>query len=73
MSIIIYLIFFGIPIGALIWFIVSLILFFRTDKSNAKLRKKRLILLIISAVTAGVLVLSVASIMIMLMFAISHM
>ncbi len=73
MSTIIYLIFFGIPIGALIWFIVSLILFFRTDKSNAKLRKKRLILLIISAVTAGVLVLSVASIMIMLMFAISHM
>ena len=73
MSIIIYLIFFGIPIGALIWFIVSLILFFRTDKSNAKLRKERLILLIISAVTAGVLVLSVASIMIMLMFAISHM
>lgn len=73
MSIIIYLIFFGIPIGALIWFIVSLILFFRTDKSNAKLRKKRLILLIISAVTAGILVLSVASIMIMLMFAISHM
>lgn len=73
MSTIIYLIFFGIPIGALIWFIVSLILFFRTDKSNAKLRKKRLILLIISAVTAGILVLSVASIMIMLMFAISHM
>lgn len=73
MSIIIYLIFFGIPIGALIWFIVSLILFFKTDKSNAKLRKKRLILLIISAVTAGILVLSVASIMIMLMFAISHM
>ncbi len=73
MSTIIYLIFFGIPIGALIWFIVSLILFFRTDKSNAKLRKNRLILLIISAVTAGVLVLSVASIMIMLMFAISHM
>ncbi len=73
MSTIIYLIFFGIPVGALIWFIVSLILFFRTDKSNAKLRKKRLILLIISAVTAGILVLSVASIMIMLMFAISHM
>ena len=67
MSTIIYLIFFGIPVGALIWFIVSLILFFRTDKSNAKLRKKRLILLIISAVTAGILVLSVASIMIMLM------
>ena len=72
-EIIVYLIFFGIPIAALVWFIRSLVLFANRDKSNVRQCKGRLVRLIISAVSAGVLVLAVVSFMVMLMFAISHM
>lgn len=72
-EIIVYLIFFGIPVAALVWFIISLILYVKRAKNNIRQCKGRLIRLIISAVSAGVLILAVVSFMIMLMFAISHM
>lgn len=71
-EVLIYFIYFGIPAAAVIWFVISLILFLRTDKSNPK-RQTRKILVIVSACVAGFLVAALILLMILVMFDISHM
>ena len=64
--------FFGIPAAAVVWFIVSLILFLGTPKESEK-RKKRKLSLILSAIIAGIFVLIVAGFFLLLMIAVANM
>ena len=63
----------GVPAAALIWFIVSLISFLKTDKSNCEKYSRRKKWLIISAIPAGLLLICVIALMIIIMLSISHM
>lgn len=71
-DILFYTFFFGIPAVALIWFVISLITFCRTDKSSSE-RKPRKALLIVSGCVAGVLVLALISFAILSMLVIMNM
>ena len=75
MDILIYAIFFGVPIGAVAFFVSSLIKFLDAKKNNAQPEelKKRKLLLILSCVIAGGLVLSVVGIIALVMLAIAYM
>ena len=68
----ILILFFGLPIGTVIWFVVSLVLFLRTPKDDPLFRGRR-IRLIVSGILAGVLVTAVVALVILLMIAIVHM
>ena len=66
------LVFWGTPIALVIWFIVSLVRFLKTPKTDEKrnmLRKQ----LIISSVLLGILIALIAALFIMLAIGISHM
>lgn len=71
-AILITALFFGLPIGAVIWFVVSLVLFLQTPKDDPRFRGRK-IRLIISGVLAGVLVAAVVSLIILMMLVITHM
>ena len=66
------LVFLGTPIALVIWFIVSLVRFLKTPKTDEKrnmLQKQ----LIISSVLLGILIALIAALFIMLAIGISHM
>jgi len=72
-EIVIYLIFWGLPVLSVIWFCVSLVNFLRADKQDLKLRKKRKILLIISSILMVIFVGGVIAIIIAISQAMAHM
>ncbi len=55
--VLLYAAIFFIPIAALIWFVVALILFLRTPKEDTEKRRTRLILVLIPAVILALTVL----------------
>lgn len=65
----------GLPIGAIVFFIVSLVryLFGRKNSCEAQEMKRRKILLVISSVIMGVLVASILGIIALLYMAIAYM
>lgn len=69
--IITYFIIFGIPILSLIWFAVSLTMFLR--EKDPELRKKKKIMMIVSACAAGVFVVCLASFMLIAYLSIVYM
>lgn len=68
-----YGVIFGIPSAILIFFIISLVIFLRTPKSESVKRKTRLCMLTVSASITAIMIFCVASFMIIMMFAVSHM
>ena len=68
-----FLVLFGIPGAALIWFTVSLILFRRAKEHAPEKRRFRMIMLIVSAVCLAVLVAVIGSITGITALAIAHM
>jgi len=68
-----YQIFFGIPLAAVIWFVVSLVRFIKTPKEDDKKRYARKLLMIQSAVVAGILVLALVGVIVTLMTAVYYM
>lgn len=64
---------YGIPLAAVVWFIVSLILFVRTPKSEIQRRRRAKVRLIISAVMAGIFLAALIALMITFFIAIAHM
>ncbi len=71
----IYGLFFGLPLAAVIFFVVSLVRYVRAKRSGAdpQERKKRRILLIVSSIIAGVLLAVVVGFIVLLMMAIAFM
>lgn len=66
------LLFFGIPVGIIIFFIVSLILLKKTPKDSEKY-KSRKTAFIVSAVLAGILTAIVATLFIMISISLTYM
>ncbi len=81
MSYFIQIMFFGIPTIAFLFFISSLYRYKCAKKKNKEMPdsfsieevKKRKIMLIVSAVIAGVLIITVVSLIVMLMMAVAYM
>ena len=71
-AILVYGLFLGIPIGSVIWFIVSMILFLVTKKDDAR-KKGRLVRFIISGAIALTFVALVVAFFIALAVAIANM
>lgn len=71
-EVILPILFFGIPAASLVWFIVSLIAFLATPKDSEK-KKHRKLLLIISAIIAGIFALIIAGFWILLLIAVANM
>lgn len=71
----IYGLFFGFPLAAVIFFVVSLVRYVRVKRSGAdpQERKKRGILLIVSSIVAGALLAVVVGFIALLMMAIAFM
>ncbi len=70
-----YFVFFGPPLAAVIWFVISLILLIRIKKSDPndpKLGRCR-ILAIVSGCIAGALVIALALLIMLFMLAMAHM
>lgn len=64
---------FGLPVlAAIVFFIVSLVLFVKTPKDAPK-RKTRKVLLIVSAVLMGVIIAAIVGFAIMFTMALMHM
>ena len=55
-GIIVIVLFFGLPLASIVWFLVSLIRFFMAPGSDGTLRKKRGRMLLISGITMVALV-----------------
>lgn len=72
-EILIFGIIFGLPLAAVIFFIVSLIQFLVTEKTDTTRRKKRKIQLIIATVIAGILVLGLVALVVLMALAMAHM
>ncbi|MCM1313983.1 MAG: hypothetical protein NC205_00010 [Prevotella sp.] len=66
------LLFIGIPVGIIIFFIVSLVLLKKTPKDSENY-KKRKTAFIVSAVLAGILVMAVVVLFIMISISLTHM
>lgn len=71
-GIIIEILFFAIPIGCLIWFLISLIRFLKTPKDDPN-RKKRMKMLVISAVPTALICISFVVLLILIGLAVAHM
>ena len=67
------ILFYAVPLGVIAWFIVSLVLFLRRDKSNAKQCNRRKFSLLLSSLLLGVMVLAVIALMILISISIAHM
>lgn len=65
--------FFAPPIAALIWFGISLYKYFRTPKENTEIRRKKKRMLIISAITAAVIVGAFITVITLFLVGLSHM
>lgn len=63
----------SIPVGAIAAFIISLVQFLKTDKSDTQLREEYKVYLIISSCILGVVGLAIVILVIVAMFAVSHM
>ena len=72
-DLLLFLVIFGIPGAALIWFTVSLILFRRAKDRTPEKRRFRMIMLIVSAVCLASLVAVIGSIAGITALAIAHM
>lgn len=64
---------FIIPAASLVWFIISLVMYMRTPKDNAELRKKRRLPFILSSIAFGVILFVVIAFMILMMLAVASM
>lgn len=75
MDVLLYLAFFGIPIGSIAFFVSSLINYLNAKKEGADPQelKKRKLLLILSSVIALALVAAVVGVIVLLMMAIAYM
>lgn len=62
----------GPAVVGIIWFVISLVMFKRTEKDSPKY-KGRKVMLIVSACTAGAVVLATVSLMILFFIAVTHM
>ncbi|MDE6665245.1 MAG: hypothetical protein K2K14_03525 [Ruminococcus sp.] len=71
-EIIMCLLFIGIPVGIIIFFIISLVMLKKTPKDSEEY-KKRKIAFIVSAVLAGILVAAVVALFIMAQMIIIYM
>lgn len=71
-NIILVLLFIGIPVGIIIFFIVSLILFKKTPKDSIEY-KSRKTAFIVSAVLAGILTAIVVTLFIMISISLTYM
>ncbi len=67
------ILFFGIPVAVIVFFVVSLVKFLRTPKENTEKRKKWKTMLIVSSVFLGLLVVAVLAFIILMMLAIAYM
>lgn len=65
--------FYGIPIAVFVWMIVSVVKFVRTPKNDTELRKKRLLLMIVSSSIFTVMTAVFIVVCILFMLSLSHM
>lgn len=65
--------FFAIPIGVIIWFIVNTIQFIKCPKEQVEKRKERKTLMIASGVLSGLFILAYATLIICFAISLSHM
>ncbi len=66
------LLFIGIPVGIIIFFIVSLVMLKKTPKDSEKYRSRKTAF-IVSAVLAGILITAVAVLFIMISISLTYM
>lgn len=66
------LLFIGIPVGIIIFFIVSLVMLKKTPKDNEKYKKIK-IEFIVSAVLSGILITAVVTLFIMISISLTYM
>ena len=64
---------FGIPLGVIVWFLVSLVLYRKRDRSNTEQVKRRKLSLILSATVLGVMAATVIALMTLISISIAHM
>lgn len=67
------LIFIGVPLASLVWFIVDLVLFLKCPKEDKEKRRKCWIQLILSAILAFIFVGGVTLLMYIISQAVQHM
>lgn len=67
------ILFFAIPLGVLIWFLISLVRYRIRDPENSEQCRARKLSLILSSIILGVFVLSFVVLMLLIMLSIAHM
>lgn len=72
-AVLVYGIFFGVPLAVLLWFIISVIRFVRCDKNNAEIKKRRKAEMTISGIIFAMLFIAIAVFLFMLNQSLKHM
>ena len=65
--------FFAMPIGVIIWFIVNTVMFFKCPKEQVEKRKRCKTLMIVSGILSGLFILGYGVLIICFSIALSHM